>query len=104
MIIAEIAISQDVQLQFDDLTAGIVRVESSHQIMDEPTKLLLAGLAAIALGILAWVLPYRWNPFRFKRFIANMLSESANQKVPKVIGTLLIILGGVLLVGSLVTR
>jgi|GEM_PF-6959503 len=51
------------------------------------------GAGAVALGLLAWFLPYRWNPFRFKRFIASMMSEAANQRVPKVIGAILGILG-----------
>lgn len=72
--------------------------------MDESTKFLLMGLGAIALGSLGWLLPYRWNPFRFKRFLAEKLSDKANQAVPKVIGSILILLGILLLIGSFVNR
>lgn len=60
------------------------------------------GGVAVALGILAWILPYRWNPFRFKRFIASKLSDETNQKVPKVISVILCILGIAILIGTLV--
>jgi hypothetical protein len=39
--------------------------------------------------------PYRFNPLRLKKFVAGMLSEEANLKVPKVVGTIFII-GGVI--------
>ncbi len=59
------------------------------------------GAGGIALGLFAWFLPYRWNPFRFKKLVASMLSESANEKVPKVIGVILVLLGIALLIATL---
>jgi uncharacterized membrane protein len=58
------------------------------------TQYVLAGLA-ILLGVVGWVVPYRFNPLRLKKFVAGMLSEEANLKVPKVVGTIFII-GGVI--------
>ena len=72
--------------------------------MDEPTKLLLAGFGAILAGILAWVLPYRWNLFRLKRILADRFSEKVNHSVPKVIGSILMVLGIVLIVGYFSTK
>lgn len=62
------------------------------------------GIGALVLGagIAAWILPYRWNPFRLKRLFASVLSEETNKFVPKVIGTVLVVIGVAILVGTLV--
>ena len=62
--------------------------------MDENSQITLFSLAMIGLGLLALKLPYRFNPFRFKRLVAGFLSENANRRVPKVFGWLLIAFGG----------
>lgn len=69
--------------------------------MDELYEIMLFSLVAIGLGILALNLPYHLNPFRFKRFAANLLSENANRIVPKVFGWALIALGCLPLLGML---
>ena len=69
--------------------------------MDEIFKITIFSVAMIGLGILALKLPYRLNPFRFKRFVAGFLSESANGVVPKVFGWLLIAFGGLGLLAML---
>ncbi|HEV7404989.1 MAG TPA: hypothetical protein VGO11_18745 [Chthoniobacteraceae bacterium] len=63
----------------------------------------LIGAGCIALGLLAWLLPYRWNFFRFRRFFAKLLSESANMRVPKIIGSLLILVGLAIVIATAVT-
>ena len=70
--------------------------------MDEQIAQQL-GIGALALvgGIAAWAIPYRWNPFRLKRLFAGLLSPEANQLVPNIIGTLLALVGAVILVGTL---
>ena len=69
-----------------------------HPNMDNPiTEQYLIGAGCIVLGLLGWLLPYRWNILRFRRLFAKLLSESANMMVPKVIGSLLI-LGGLVIV------
>lgn len=66
--------------------------------MDNPiTEQYLIGAGCIFLGLLGWLLPYRWNILRCRRLFAKLLSESANLMVPKVIGSLLI-LGGLTIV------
>jgi hypothetical protein len=65
---------------------------------------LLMGLGLIALGVSGWVLPYKWNLLRLKRRYAGAVSETANKRVPKVVGTLLIIFGGVLLASVFMMR
>jgi hypothetical protein len=62
------------------------------------------GIGALCLvgGIAAWVLPYRWNPFRLKRLFAGVLSDEANQVVPKILGTILTLAGAAILLGTLV--
>lgn len=61
--------------------------------MTEPVKQMLIGGACILIGVLGWVLPYRWNPLRLKRGFARMLSEKTNLMIPKVVGSILIIAG-----------
>ena len=60
------------------------------------------GALCLACGVAAWILPYRWNPFRLKRLFAGLLSDQANQFVPKIIGTILALLGIAILIGTLV--
>jgi hypothetical protein len=60
------------------------------------------GALCLACGIAAWALPYRWNPFRLKRLFAAFLSDQTNLYVPKVIGTILGVVGAAILIGTLV--
>jgi hypothetical protein len=71
--------------------------------MDEQIAQQL-GIGALALvaGIAAWILPYKWNPFRLKRLFASILSDEANKVVPKIIGAVLALIGAAILVGTLV--
>ena len=59
----------------------------------ERGEMFLISGGAAALGILAWVLPYKWNPFRLRRTLRGFLSEGANQMVPKILGTVFILIG-----------
>jgi hypothetical protein len=58
------------------------------------------GSLCIACGIAAWLLPYRWNPFRLKRIVGQLLSPETNKIVPRIIGTILGLLGVAILVGT----
>jgi hypothetical protein len=51
----------------------------------------------IILGIGGLVIPYRFNPFSLRLIFKTLLSESANKKVPKVVGTVSLILGVLML-------
>ena len=54
---------------------------------------LAGGGLAIAIGLSGWLLPYRWNLLRPKRFLARFFSEQTNRMIPKVIGTVLMVMG-----------
>jgi hypothetical protein len=58
------------------------------------------GSLCVACGVAAWLLPYRWNPFRMKRFIGQLLAPETNQVIPKIFGTILGVLGLAILVGT----
>lgn len=63
---------------------------------------LLLGGALVALGISGWVLPYRWNLLRLKRNFAAFFSEKTQQRIPKVMGTLILLFGGFILLATAV--
>jgi hypothetical protein len=56
------------------------------------------GSLCVAGGIAAWLLPYKWNPFRLKRIIGQLLSPETNQMVPKIVGTILGVVGMAILI------
>ena len=60
------------------------------------------GLACIVLGLSGWLLPYRWNLLRFKRILRSVLPERVNLLVPKIFGTILIVIGVVVVIGTIV--
>lgn len=61
----------------------------------------LVALAAIVIGVLGWVLPARYNLLRLRRRWANLVSEQTNERIPKAIGVLLVVLGLTILIGTL---
>jgi hypothetical protein len=65
--------------------------------MDETTKMALIGAAALLVGVLGWVLPYKYNILKLKHSIAKNFSEATNIKIARGIGTVLILVGAVLL-------
>jgi uncharacterized protein YjeT (DUF2065 family) len=69
--------------------------------MDEQTAQQLGiGLVCVVIGLSGWLLPYRWNILRFRRFLRALLPEKANQLAPKILGTVLIIAGIVILIAT----
>jgi hypothetical protein len=56
----------------------------------------MGGLALI-VGLSGWFLPYEWNLLRLRRRYAGLLAEEANRKIPKIVGSILIA-GGALLI------
>ena len=69
--------------------------------MDDPlSRQYLLGGCCVALGTLGWVLPYRWNPLRLGRLVSNLLPPSANLLVPKILGSVLILSGGLIVIGT----
>ncbi|MEM7011373.1 MAG: hypothetical protein AAF585_07810 [Verrucomicrobiota bacterium] len=65
---------------------------------DEHMPLLVLGIGLV-LGILALVLPYRFNPFRLKRRWAEMVSEKTNHMIPKIVGFVLVSISALGLLG-----
>ena len=65
--------------------------------MNEPA---LVAVTTIGVGLLGWIIPYRWNPLRFKRVFRRFMSEKTNRLVPRVVGTILILGGIAIAVGS----
>lgn len=61
----------------------------------------MLALLFIGLGLLGWLLPYRFNIFRLKRFARVLVPERFHTMVPKVVGTLLIGVGLVFVVLSM---
>ena len=67
--------------------------------MDSPiVQQYITGAACILLGLSGWLLPYRWNLLRFRRWLANVVPERVNQVIPKVAGSLLIIIGLIIVI------
>lgn len=59
------------------------------------------GLLALVVGLSGWLIPYRYNLLRLRRAFSGALSREANERVPKIVGSLLIAAGLVLVLGSL---
>lgn len=62
--------------------------------MNEHLESALLFALITGAGVLAIKLPYRYNPFRLTSVIARGLSETAQRRVPKIIGWMLIAVGG----------
>jgi hypothetical protein len=67
-------------------------------------EILLMGLAALALGLSGWILPYKWNLLRLRRRYAGAVSEATNKRVPRLVGSLLILVGTVIIAGVFAMR
>jgi hypothetical protein len=57
------------------------------------TQPLVVASLLIAVGLLGLVLPYRFNIFRLKRFAAVLLPERYHHMVPRIVGSLALLLG-----------
>lgn len=58
------------------------------------------GVFAIIIGVSGWLLPFRWNLLRLRRALQGLVSESVNLAIPKVIGSVLILVGIAILAGT----
>ena len=58
------------------------------------------GVFSLLAGISGWVLPYRWNILRLRRSFAKLASERVNKLIPKIMGSILIIVGLVVLIAT----
>lgn len=67
---------------------------------DPSSEHYLTGAFCILIGVLGWILPYRWNILRLRRPFSRLLPESANMVVPKIIGGAAILGGIVLILGA----
>jgi hypothetical protein len=69
-----------------------------QQILEQ----LAIGVALLIGALAAWSLPFRWNPFRLKRLLAQFVSPEMDRKVPKIVGTIMAIAGVAILVATVV--
>ena len=60
----------------------------------------VASLICLFLGWLGWALPYRWNIFRLTHLFSGLFSEAANRRVPKVVGSVFILIGIGIIIGA----
>jgi hypothetical protein len=58
------------------------------------------GVLALAVGVSGWLLPYRWNLLRLRRGLGSLVPEHVNRVIPKVIGSILIVVGAVILIAT----
>ncbi|PKK88941.1 MAG: hypothetical protein CVV64_16610 [Candidatus Wallbacteria bacterium HGW-Wallbacteria-1] len=65
------------------------QIISSEEDMTEELLLTILGLI---LGISGWVLPYEYNILKFRKFVRDIIPERFNKLVPKIVGTLLILM------------
>ena len=75
----------------------MMHAQSMH---DPVSERYLTGAFCLFLGLLGWILPYRWNILRMRRPFSRLLSDSANMLVPKIVGSAAILGGIVLIVGA----
>lgn len=69
--------------------------------MDEETaKQLGIGLLAIVVGTSGWLLPHKWNLLRVRRSLGRHLPEHVDRAIPKILGSLCILLGIIMLLGT----
>jgi hypothetical protein len=60
------------------------------------------GGVALAIGVSGWLLPFRWNLLRLRRTYARFVSDNVNQMLPKIVGTILAVVGLAILIGTAV--
>jgi hypothetical protein len=72
--------------------------------MTDQGKELLTAVGCIVLGISGWLLPFKWNLLRLRMNFAKHFSEKTNLIIAKVIGTLLISGGIILLIDKIFNR
>lgn len=70
--------------------------------MNDPiVQQYITGGGCILLGLGGWFLPYRWNLLRLRRGLAKMVSEKVNKIIPKVVGSLLIVIGLIVVIETM---
>lgn len=80
---------------------GPRKIEDLPLIFRAVNQDLVIGLVLVGMGVLAFVLPYRFNPFRLKGLIEPLVPERARAVVPKVIGGLMLVIGAIVSIGAL---
>jgi hypothetical protein len=60
------------------------------------------GGVAILLGLSGWLLPYRWNLLRLRRGLDRLVSERINLMIPKIMGSILIVIGLIMVIMTLI--
>jgi hypothetical protein len=62
------------------------------------------GALLCAVGASGWLLPYEWNLLRLRRALGRLVPENVNRVIPKAIGTILVLAGAAILIGTAVVR
>lgn len=68
---------------------------------EQITNDCVSGGICILLGLSGWLLPYRWNLLRLRRGLDRLVSERINLLVPKIIGSILVVVGLIIVVATL---
>ena len=68
---------------------------------EQITNDYVGGGAAIVLGLSGWLLPYRWNLLRLRRGLDRLVSERINLMIPKIIGSILVVVGLIIVIATL---
>lgn len=50
------------------------------------------------IGVLGWLLPYRWNLLRLRRGLSRLVPDRINMLIPKVVGSILLITGLIIVI------
>ena len=58
------------------------------------------GALALVVGALGWLLLYEWNLLRLRRGLSRLFPEHINRVFPKIAGTILVVIGVCILVGT----
>ena len=69
---------------------------------DPITKQYLIALAAIAVGLSGWLLPDKYNILKLKARYAKYVSERTNILIARTLGTVFILFGLLIAIGTTV--
>ena len=65
---------------------------------DPKVQQLLLGAAVLAVGLWGLLVPYEWNILRLKRSFARRVSDRTNRAIPKILGSVLTVVGVAILI------
>jgi hypothetical protein len=84
-----------------DIFCSLGGSERLKNMDDQIIHQYVTGGVCILIGLSGWFLPYRWNVLRFRRLLSRLVSERVNRIVPKVVGSILVIIGLIIVLVTL---